>query len=737
MVQNPIDKQYLIRQFRNFDSKIVEGKLSEIREDITELQNARDIAETNSTIISDSYAGKLLVNKINGAYEQFTTSGKNLIPYPFKETTHTDNGITFTDNGDGTITANGTATDRSVFIMVFRGEATPIPAGDYVLTGCPSGGSASTYRVALNHIEEGLTAGVDLAYDYGSGKKVSLDHDCNYGVFVRIEPNVTVSNLVFKPMLYRENLVTYPFRETTKTASGITFTDNGDGTITANGTATANSNINIIYLQDKAFKLPAGRYIVSGCPEGGSASTYRVWANTYDSDGVTAIGFGSDYGSGLTIELDEEKYVGIGCQVFKGATVSNITFTPCIKSLTQPDFEPYTGGVASPNPEYPQEIKTSVANTIKTHGKNFIPYPYSEATHTERGITWTDLGDGRVMANGTNTATSNYSWFAFATENTLWLEAGDYILSGCPSGGGSSTYYMRVADNPNTNAIAVTVGGNVPFTLTEAQYVRVQAVVRYGATVNNIIFKPMIRRADVEDDAWEPYKESSNTLSEYIELNRIEVSSSDDYTYEKDGKYYIADTIEKIDGEYKHVQRIGKRLLDGVNNKFTYYAAITSTHREPLIQLNLTSAGLKVFNTVTPYILSDRFHSSVAKVENAIGLYVSSGNAIPVVFVSPDTGITSLETANTWLQSHNFTTYHILAEPIITSLPTVDQVALSDLDTYNVITYVKFDSEVKPVINIGYATNNAGSLITCNQAAVINNKAYVESLVNGLINGES
>lgn len=42
-------------------------------------------------------------------------TGKNLLPYPYYETTKTENGITFTDNGDGTITANGTATAVAVF----------------------------------------------------------------------------------------------------------------------------------------------------------------------------------------------------------------------------------------------------------------------------------------------------------------------------------------------------------------------------------------------------------------------------------------------------------------------------------------------------------------------------------------------------------------------------------------------------------------------------------------------
>ena len=44
--------------------------------------------------------------------------GKNLLPYPYNVTTHTVNGVTFTDNGDGSFTLNGTSTAN--FAIVFQ-----------------------------------------------------------------------------------------------------------------------------------------------------------------------------------------------------------------------------------------------------------------------------------------------------------------------------------------------------------------------------------------------------------------------------------------------------------------------------------------------------------------------------------------------------------------------------------------------------------------------------------------
>ena len=47
-----------------------------------------------------------------------TVTGKNLLPYPYHESTKTVNGITFTDNGDGSVTASGTATGYADFNFV-------------------------------------------------------------------------------------------------------------------------------------------------------------------------------------------------------------------------------------------------------------------------------------------------------------------------------------------------------------------------------------------------------------------------------------------------------------------------------------------------------------------------------------------------------------------------------------------------------------------------------------------
>lgn len=68
-------------------------------------------------VFSRTDSPKTKFNILGNSYQEIR-SGKNLIPYPYVSTTLTSNGVVWTDNKDGSVTANGTATGYSVFILV-------------------------------------------------------------------------------------------------------------------------------------------------------------------------------------------------------------------------------------------------------------------------------------------------------------------------------------------------------------------------------------------------------------------------------------------------------------------------------------------------------------------------------------------------------------------------------------------------------------------------------------------
>lgn len=134
-----------------------------------------------------------------------------------------------------------------------------------------------------------------------------------------------------------KNIVPYPFFDTTKTSSGITWTDNGDGTVTANGTASASSIFVFISASTRQVLKAGVRYTVSGCPQGGSVSTYYMRFGVGTSH--------DDFGNGASwtaTTADESR--GLVARIASGATVSNLTFKPQIElGTTATSFEPYSG----------------------------------------------------------------------------------------------------------------------------------------------------------------------------------------------------------------------------------------------------------------------------------------------------------------------------------------------------------------------------------------------------------
>lgn len=128
------------------------------------------------------------------------SANRNLLTYPYYHTTMTDNGITFTDNGDGTVKANGTATAQARFRPFHNKVASGmiwLDPGTYTASGCPKGGSRTTYfwEVYDNDAQKGL------AYDIGDGATFTLTHGTHVrGSFI-VNSGNKLTNAVFKPQI--------------------------------------------------------------------------------------------------------------------------------------------------------------------------------------------------------------------------------------------------------------------------------------------------------------------------------------------------------------------------------------------------------------------------------------------------------------------------------------------------------------------------------------------------------
>lgn len=111
--------------------------------------------------------------------------------------------------------------------------------------------------------------------------------------------------------------------------------------------------------------------------------------------------------------------------------------------------------------------------------------------------------DGTVLADGTNDATASSSLVI----NRYDLSPGTYILNGCPSGGASNTYRLAIQETGSYSILgSIDIGnGSGEFTIDATTNVQIAIFIQKGLTVNNLLFKPMLRKATIADDTYEQY----------------------------------------------------------------------------------------------------------------------------------------------------------------------------------------------------------------------------------------
>ena len=112
--------------------------------------------------------------------------------------TTTVNGITCTNNGDGTYTVDGKATSITALILQENVSWDALKR----LTGCPKGGASDKYYLDLLKVSSGAQY-----MDIGEGTTITQSNSGSLR-FVILE-NITITNAIVKPMLTTNLDATY------------------------------------------------------------------------------------------------------------------------------------------------------------------------------------------------------------------------------------------------------------------------------------------------------------------------------------------------------------------------------------------------------------------------------------------------------------------------------------------------------------------------------------------------
>ena len=386
-----------------------------------------------------------------------------------------------------------------------------------------------------------------------------------------------------------------------QTINGITYTVNNDGYITANGTATATS---IFYLPKIGQLYANHKYLVKGCPSGGTSDTYMI---TFRCNGFSTV-LTNEVGNGDIVNGQNYNDGQMGIRITGGVTLNNAKFYPQAFDLTKMGMDissPSEFTSIFPLPYYDYNAGTFLSfngNGLKTTGKNLCP---KFANGSSANLTYTVSDDGSVKVTGTNTGTSFYAV-------SFTLPAGTYVLSGAPTNGQLTIRSGRGGGAPSSefSGLFDDYGSGATFTVSATATAWLN--IRSTAGTHDETYYPMIRFADT-DDTYEPYTESTASLP---------IS-----TYFPNGMKSKGDVCDELT-ETKAITRIGSRayqsgdesdtsvITDGTN---TYYVLDTPTETDVDLDLsfmayeNGTEQSLPVNGSVpsTSPVIADMTYLSI------------------------------------------------------------------------------------------------------------------------------
>lgn len=164
---------------------------------------AGGVAVLNANLAVEKAVGDEDGNNIKNTYAKKTETTVNLLNPTLQ--TSTQNGVTCTNNGDGTYTLNGTATG---LVAISLNTINFAKLKENVkLCGCPSGGSNTTYKLSLIISETSVQQN-----DYGNGVIInnpSILTSNAVSLRIVVYKGTTLKSAIFKPMLTTNLNATY------------------------------------------------------------------------------------------------------------------------------------------------------------------------------------------------------------------------------------------------------------------------------------------------------------------------------------------------------------------------------------------------------------------------------------------------------------------------------------------------------------------------------------------------
>lgn len=486
--------------------------------------------------------------------------------------------------------------------------------------------------------------------------------------------------------LFNNNSQNFP-----ATIPGLEINFRDDGSISAKGTATSTwnrkrSNGNI-------YNIEAGTYTLylkvnGSCPN----AILSIALEDADMKTITSGRVGVSNSSLIkvvTFTCDvttEIKYTSITLEGIKTNIAYNCTFYPMLLTgayTTDVEYEPYTGGTPSPNPEYPQEITNVGENgiKIKQSGKNL--FDNTLKGYGNYGVIAKTIPTGVRLSAATDVTASNYFFGVYATINlsnfvgkTVRMKAmfksnsnlkGTYSIGLCDSNGANR------APKDDTSTSGKEISFVVPNLETGQEYLGVWFYANSGGTGvagDYVDYTNVIITIDNEDMTYEPYHEPK-----VIEIN------------------LNGNTLAKV-GDVKDILKVNRNGEVEIK-KNTWEETINGSD---LITLSNNNKGL-VFTTSKKKVTGEGTNNYLVTNAQRNRTYNDGTvyqNSLNFVFVGSSTD--TLETIKAKFNGGKI--LYQLATPQIITLPSISPIELwQGTNIFKLITNLDTTFEVEYIVN--------------------------------------
>lgn len=315
------------------------------------------------------------------------------------------------------------------------------------------------------------------------------------------------------------------------------------------------------------------------------------------------------------------------------------------------DYEPYVGGIPSPSPDYPQEIKSVVNPVVRVVGKNLFD-------------------QAKVFKN-----------IDIAIRDIIGLDCRNIV------GQKSQRRYYLIECKPNTkyHITFVNPTSNIFIGIADKNYIGIENIVVFESFTSKIFTTSndanfIVLNADATSDIclstddvnYEPYTEQSVQLP--YTLNAIPVTSGGNVTF--DGQQYIADYVD--------VERGKLVRMVGITDQDTFFTSKWDTG-SIVIYSQLSNVGTK--NAIVT--ISSKFTADWSAGDEIHHFTQPTGQTL--VMVLPKT-ITTVEQGEE-IRAKGFKFYYILVTPIEIDLTEEEITAFKALATYYPVTNISVNSE--------------------------------------------